>query len=104
MKSTLVNEFIYIKNSVSKIPLNYSIETIIKTDYLYNASELSKIEYCHNEDLTFIYLKNHNMKHYFRGNKILNITEILNRNYTKGIIIENIENTDNYEVKILEMF
>ena len=87
MKS-FVNKFIYIRTCLN---YNYSCN---KEDLVFNARNIGYMRYCRQKDQTTIsfafnnYDKNIEMK----GNKIPELLDILNRNYTKGCIIDEKDN------------
>jgi hypothetical protein len=85
MKS-FVNKFIYIRTC-----LNYSYT---KEDLVFNARNIGHMRYCHQKDQTTIsFAFNNYDKHIeMKGNKIPELLDILNRNYTKGCIIDEKDN------------
>ena len=87
MKS-FVNKFIYIR---TRLNYNYSYT---KEDLVFNARNISYMIYCHQKDQTTISFafNNYNNNIKMKGNKIPELLDILNRNYTKGCIIDEKDN------------
>jgi hypothetical protein len=81
MTVKLINKLVYIKASrVSKLFTN------IKADALYNQSSLVSMKYHYDVNKTSLQF-NYDT-YYCSGNIIPKIIDILNRDYTKGVIIE----------------
>lgn len=81
MTIKIINKLIYIKSSRFS-----NLFTNIKADALFNQSSLYSMKYHYDNNKTSLHFNNET--YYCYGNIIPKVVDILNKDYTKGVIIE----------------